>query len=738
MPRIKMFRQRPLVRSPGFRLTPLDAGREIAAPLIRTGRELMGLAEDAAKRRKRIEDAQYVTNSMAQLRQTTLEDSEKSRLEAEPGAPDHATNFMKRFDENLAGFMDGAPSAEAATAFQQRANVFRATTSGQEAAFESKSRGQKVIDDFSASQDIVANTLMRNPDALSEAMAQSRMDIKQYSGLLPKAALAELQKGSDATLVYAAALGMLEQDPNILKAKLDKGEFDKYLEPSKVAKLRNQVQTKLEKVDIVAKARLENTAADNIAAAAETGDETTPLSREHFRSVFKTADKAQVAWEDYERRIRAAKSLNTAIEELKFSPALLDEDAYQEFRGKYVGGENMANEAAIGRALDQARSAALTTLSRDPVSYLYNNDQEFREQYGDVIQQDAAGFAEYATEVTGRLNALGLPPRAMRIFTDSARTGLVQQMTSLEGEERDIFITTLKAKLSQSIDVDGQEVNLMEKAFAEFIEDEKLSPMYKTAMSYAGTGSYGMVQNALNLKEEELTRLITDRDVSRQEVEQNVRDKMEPYIRAIAAGTPNGERDRTILEMQNVLTRVTMAHMFHHPEMTQSEAGDAVVEELLTKYYDAGGQTYIVPRTVDVDPPSVHMHRQDATRQFELFDSSRILHPEAGDHFDIAPLSSHILGDSLTEEESVQEQMTRINNGDHAWVNDGDGGVVLMLRLNNGQLIPLQDKSGRDFSFSLKEPGGIEFPSRTKDVDETIRTQELFPGASSLPAFNAE
>ena len=167
-----------------------------------------------------------------------------------PGAPDHVKNSQQAVKDYYAS----QPRATTAKGQQVRALQEAEMLSHftiQSSTFQAAAVGKKVKLDFTASSQTDRNviTASANPEAAHLALLQPQIDKINdpngvlYGGLKGDAARAALTRETQEDYTEALVIGLIRQNPEAAKARLEAGSFSKTLPPEDVERLIKEANT---------------------------------------------------------------------------------------------------------------------------------------------------------------------------------------------------------------------------------------------------------------------------------------------------------------------------------------------------------------------------------------------------------------------------------------------------------------------------------------------------------------
>ena len=709
-----------------------DPNDPVSTALVGAGaalsRSASTFARDAERRRKEQEaaeakqktltDATYANSAVAQLHDTMTERFSQAKLNVTPGAKDFTNNMLALFDQEVATVLENPPSPEAREKARARMLTYRATLHQQADAFEIKQRASAHV---AASQDALqlnSNALIRQPELFAEVIAQHRANIDSLESIVDPSVRDTLISDGERTLAGAAMAGWLEKDPVKAGQILESGAMDRFLTAEDSRKFRAQVDAAL-KIDYTLKlAKVRTQIEDNLASMATNGELVHDLP--DIATIIPTNEGIKLQ-EGYAAKLAAVQNIYPAVEALKHNSALFNADDWIEFTaelGIIPEGKNFANELEVLNTLETTRSRLAKAALDDPINYLRDTWVAFDVEHPSFMGTDDP--RDYTLKVISQQQAMGLPPSAMRILSDAERTEVAAKLQTLTGTELQAYALELQAR--GHYQVDGHiGTDLL---FRELQADENLPPVYKAAISYAGTPVFNLIAQSLHYSESDYTKLLSGRNLTSADVQRTVSSTLEPWMEAVTSGAPNAETVGFVRDMSEIIKSMSYATMITQADKSLNDAVEQSYNSVITDYY-ALADTYVIPK-VHAESELIRDRAIELINGFNsrfAIDQGGIPNPITGELFRPAPLQSMFT--NVFTEEQLRKKTIRAIADNSRWRNTGDqNGIELIHVFTGGRVDLVRDEDGNPLRFTFDQLSGLDYTFDVMPKGPMARTQQ--------------
>jgi hypothetical protein len=238
-----------------------EAGQTIARGLEQAG-DSIDRTIHQLKERDRDTQAADAGVALAQASSFLDEEATNARQTAEPGGAGHTEGVVNKVDgitqANLAAIKD----PHVRQVFAERYANLRDQVGTREYAWEAASRVSKLVTDVDTQGSLYANKVQNTPNL--GAWHQAIGDIGTTIGSLAVDGdtKTKLVKQQGAKVTEGLGNGLVDTDPHGLIKLIDNGTFNTFLEPEKLASLRNSAEVEIRRLEAAARQKRSQGEAD--------------------------------------------------------------------------------------------------------------------------------------------------------------------------------------------------------------------------------------------------------------------------------------------------------------------------------------------------------------------------------------------------------------------------------------------------------------------------------------------
>lgn len=368
---------------------PVNPGGGLAAPAAFGGGlnavgQAIGQVADYFQQKMERDQIASVNLDMAKVRGDWIENLSKRMDEAGPGAPDFTKSVVADYDKAMEQMRsERSLPRHIADRLYTEQEQFKAQLIGRATAFEASSRAAKRREDAVQYQTGISRTVFNDPAMFTIEL--ERIDETLTGFGLKGDALTEISRKMKEDLAQNTVRGLVNRgNLDGARAALESGPVSEFISGDAATQLKHgidQEQRRLEAEARAEEARLKSAAVAEIGvlqqdvfAAIQTNGKSPDEGR--LRAAYGVAygDKPEMAAR-LSGQIDNAKNFYVAAKSVAFTSPGEDQATIENYRQK-ASGQNAAQFAQQGAAMQQAIAAKYREINQDPALYVMRNDPE--------------------------------------------------------------------------------------------------------------------------------------------------------------------------------------------------------------------------------------------------------------------------------------------------------------------------------------------------------------------------
>ena len=553
---------------------------------------------------------------------------------------------------------------------------------------------KKGLDDSLTTLEMVA---FRDPSAVEAIKARGWDAIEAQAataGIAPEKVLDEQEKFT-AQVYTAAVRGLIAENPPQALGDLSAGKYDEFLiDVDLVRKLTDEAdratrvqEAERRRAESAAKNRFTALMRDDLVSLESTGVGIDNIEAQAASILDETEYGEFIAQRDL------AKEQHARLKEIEFSSrreivSILNHAAPEPGTEGYADNFRKfeQSQAAAARVLKERESDPAGFAMRAPEiadGFMLAGDTESPELFQRALR------ARYDFQVD-----MGV--RAPRVLSNQESTGLADTINNAKPMDRAAVMAGMQQTYGPMFDI----------AVREMAADGKIEGMTKHLVDFLGDPIVsGKLAQAMELGTPELRKSVGKSDMA--DITSVLGEQIAPFQRAFEGADPTGGAARAFNDIRAMIEAVALVN--YRRSGNASEAAEQAYQEIIGKNFELLETSRVsayMPRVVEGQ--IVSAGQVEDVADF-LITRERI------EAFDPDPMSSGLEGE-VPEVARARVISTAVNSG--VWVTNARAdGLVLMLPLVGGGMLPLINRQGMPYELKFSDASRIAASMPTMDME---------------------
>jgi hypothetical protein len=394
--------------------------------------------------------------------------------------------------------------------------------------------------------------------------------------------------------------------------------FYKYIKPESLDTLMNQVKAVKEKHDAVAAHNAGEVWDSHVTAILERGTGNPNINREQMKK-----DMGDAQWADAVSKEQKAYTFAKAKSGLEPLPVTKWESYVETLKPLDTSDKRFNEKQWVYNTMQNYVRTELAELHKDPAGYAARK----MEDVGRFGKKGAYVYDyPFNAEVAGQgaidqpLEVLG---EEVRTYIDNISAFAEKKGMPLDGRYFPNAIIERDSKALQTMPADkvadfltGQQ-KIWGKHFEQYWKEMsaygKVPTEYKVSLFAQGTVHEALINNAVRLKREDLTKIFP-KEGDFTQLHEAVVSQLQPFLKAINLGAQSGVAQRDVADLAYVLTK---AAGIKYGSATTKDSVNGIAKKIVNeivmdRFHFA--RTYVIPRELIVDKGKVIVDEAQASR----------------------------------------------------------------------------------------------------------------------------
>lgn len=401
-----------------------------AFPLIQLGSDASAIAQRLAENQriaKEQSDNAWVTKSTAQLRSDTLKGYLDGQQKAAADGSGFVDSQVKGFTDSEQTYLSGAPSPEAAAAFQVHASEIHDNLLQDSMTYEASLRGTAVKNAQIDALSLNSATVRKDPNQFQPVLAEALTGISKLA--IPANLKVQLAENTKATLAISAINAGIDANPGATKQSILDGKWAPFISPADSESLLNNADTEIKRrqaeADRIARENEAQAAGvarfkiGNEQAAAERGESTGLVSDTDWKLAY--GNTWQLAKSETAKTQNAAIAANgMALQPVADWQGIVDKAAPPPTAGNYKADEGLREgmqSAAVKLQNELATDGA--------ANYVDNHSPDFHKALFGAANPDQ--MTQAVNLGLALQTHMGIPADQQKILPDAYAKSVVDQ-----------------------------------------------------------------------------------------------------------------------------------------------------------------------------------------------------------------------------------------------------------------------------------------------------------------------